>query len=253
MECHFRISKFTENPQIAVLFEREAATLNKVSGIQSAVLPQVLQCSHENGVYFFETSSVCDHRTQPSFELCSQHKEFLLELADYTFVENGAAEWAAQMENNLGSLGSALSWMKTMFLNTATPEFLANVKFDLNHGDFSPWNCVVENGKLAVFDWEYASAPKPAFLDAVHFILKPILLKKTAEVGSLIGEIKKISDYLREVGCAAISSEALLTIYLLDQYILYTLRSEKKTTQEQEQLDLWKKYLMLLSQSGKGV
>lgn len=78
-----------------------------------------------------------------------------------------------------------------MFLNTATPEFLANVKFDLNHGDFSPWNCVVENGKLAVFDWEYASAPKPAFLDAVHFILKPILLKKTAEVGSLIGEIKK--------------------------------------------------------------
>ena len=82
------------------------------------------------------TSSVCDHRTQPSFELCSQHKEFLLELADYTFVENGAAEWAAQMENNLGSLGSALSWMKTMFLNTATPEFLANVKFDLNHGDF---------------------------------------------------------------------------------------------------------------------
>ena len=130
---------------------------------------------------------------------------------------------------------------------------MANVKFDLNHGDFSPWNCVVENGKLAVFDWEYASAPKPAFLDAVHFILKPILLKKTAEVGSLIGEIKKISDYLREVGCAAISSEALLTIYLLDQYILYTLRSEKKTTQEQEQLDLWKKYLMLLSQSGKGV
>ena len=107
-------------------------------------------------------------------------KNFLLELADYTFVENGAAEWAAQMENNLGSLGSALSWMKTMFLNTATPEFLANVKFDLNHGDFSPWNCVVENGKLAVFDWEYASAPKPAFLDAVHFILKPILLKKTA-------------------------------------------------------------------------
>ena len=222
----FSYIKFTENPQIAVLFEREAATLNKVSGIQSAVLPQVLQCSHENGVYFFETSSVCDHRTQPSFELCSQHKEFLLELADYTFVENGAAEWA---------------------------EFLANVKFDLNHGDFSPWNCVVENGKLAVFDWEYASAPKPAFLDAVHFILKPILLKKTAEVGSLIGEIKKISDYLREVGCAAISSEALLTIYLLDQYILYTLRSEKKTTQEQEQLDLWKKYLMLLSQSGKGV
>lgn len=249
----FSYIKFTENPQIAVLFEREAATLNKVSGIQSAVLPQVLQCSHENGVYFFETSSVCDHRTQPSFELCSQHKEFLLELADYTFVENGAAEWAAQMENNLGSLGSALSWMKTMFLNTATPEFLANVKFDLNHGDFSPWNCVVENGKLAVFDWEYASAPKPAFLDAVHFILKPILLKKTAEVGSLIGEIKKISDYLREVGCAAMSSEALLTIYLLDQYILYTLRSEKKTTQEQEQLDLWKKYLMLLSQSGKGV
>ena len=59
----FSYIKFTENPQIAVLFEREAATLNKVSGIQSAVLPQVLQCSHENGVYFFETSSVCDHRT----------------------------------------------------------------------------------------------------------------------------------------------------------------------------------------------
>lgn len=176
----FSYIKFTENPQIAVLFEREAETLNKVSGIQSAVLPQVLQCCHENGLYFFETSSVCDHRAQPSFELCSLHKEFLLELADYTFVENGAAEWAAQMENNLGSLGSALSWMKTMFLNTATPEFLANVKFDLNHGDFSPWNCVVENGKLAVFDWEYSSAPKPAFLDAVHFILKPILLKKNS-------------------------------------------------------------------------
>lgn len=40
----------------------------------------------------------------------------------------------------------------------------------LAHGDFTPWNLFIKNGKLAVIDWELAQPAMPLLFDVFHFL-----------------------------------------------------------------------------------
>jgi hypothetical protein len=44
----------------------------------------------------------------------------------------------------------------------------------LAHGDFTPWNTFLQDGRLYVFDWEYAEPSWPVGYDFVHFMLATI-------------------------------------------------------------------------------
>jgi thiamine kinase-like enzyme len=44
----------------------------------------------------------------------------------------------------------------------------------LAHGDFTPWNTFLQDGRLYVFDWEYANLAWPVGFDLAHFILATI-------------------------------------------------------------------------------
>lgn len=55
----------------------------------------------------------------------------------------------------------------------------ASLPFHFRHGDFAPWNVKRANGRLFVFDWEYADAEAPAGWDLVHFFVQTLrLLRK---------------------------------------------------------------------------
>ena len=43
------------------------------------------------------------------------------------------------------------------------------IRCGASHGDLTPWNARVANGRLSVFDWESASWDTPAAWDIFHF------------------------------------------------------------------------------------
>ena len=65
-----------------------------------------------------------------------------------------------------------------------------------SHGDFTPWNLKVQNGKYTLFDWEHCGMRFYGF-DYIHFIYKiEILLNKTPSDKAIriaIKELKKIN------------------------------------------------------------
>ena len=46
------------------------------------------------------------------------------------------------------------------------------VPFHFAHGDFAPWNALRANGRLYLFDWEYAQEEAPAGYDLFHFLVQ---------------------------------------------------------------------------------
>ncbi len=50
------------------------------------------------------------------------------------------------------------------------------VPLHLAHGDFTPWNAMQVNGKLYLYDWEYAMKEAPAGYDLFHFRFQKLLL-----------------------------------------------------------------------------
>jgi hypothetical protein len=77
------------------------------------------------------------------------------------------------------------------------------VPYGVAHGDFAPWNTRVEEGRLYVFDWEFASWEAPTLWDIFHF--------KT-QVGALL---KKKND-MRISGDRRSGDRASFLLYLLN-------------------------------------
>lgn len=49
--------------------------------------------------------------------------------------------------------------------------------FTVSHGDFSPWNTLIHQDRVLVFDWEFAAAEQLPLFDPLHFALKLPALK----------------------------------------------------------------------------
>jgi thymidylate kinase len=55
------------------------------------------------------------------------------------------------------------------------------VPFHFAHGDFAPWNALRTNGRLYLFDWEYAQEEAPAGYDLSHFLVQTFWLVNQLE------------------------------------------------------------------------
>jgi len=54
------------------------------------------------------------------------------------------------------------------------------------HGDFTPWNMFVEQGRLFVFDFEYAGRTYPPFLDYFHFMTQTAVFERKLSAEQII-------------------------------------------------------------------
>ena len=52
------------------------------------------------------------------------------------------------------------------------------IELGLSHGDFTPWNSLVNPKELAIYDWELASTNKPKAFDYFHFVIQNGILVK---------------------------------------------------------------------------
>lgn len=96
--------------------------------------------------------------------------------------------------------------------------------FHLCHGDFAPWNAQLVNGRLILFDWEYADLEAPAAWDLFHFSVqkmrllerrRPIEIHKAVING--VVENHSIRTHLESVNIKEDILRPLFLLYLLDR------------------------------------
>ena len=81
----------------------------------------------------------------------------------------GYTEWRDDMEAQLKELPLQDLWMLEWFRKLCPGIDEKSFPMGRIHGDFTPWNCIVERKRLKVFDWEYSRSNCPYFW--MRFIL----------------------------------------------------------------------------------
>lgn len=244
--------KFTSSERIAKLFNQEQQALKEVACVHSAEVPRVLRLEQSGRVCLFEASSVKTSKANRCFAFTERHVAFLLDI--YQKTQKPEEAFYVWTKDILSKLEKSAECRQLVMVGEKDRNHLNFPVLPMSriHGDFTPWNTAIERGKLCVFDWEYSQCPKPAFLDAFHFILQPLFLKKNCcrdEILQRLHGSVPLKNYLHLLGVGTIPLEKLLVIYLLEQYTFYDLRAPEKTEQEKMMLDRWASVIMELEKS----
>jgi len=99
------------------------------------------------------------------------------------------------------------------------------------HSDFTPWNLGISNGKLFVFDWEYAEENGNPLQDFLHFHLMPRALQRlpmrVALMPLLIADASRHGRDTFGEHSGVLEAGGVLTLhYLLDTVTFYTEASD---------------------------
>jgi len=100
----------------------------------------------------------------------------------------------------------------------------------LAHGDFAPWNVRIANGRLYVFDWEYAQASASPLHDYLHFhLISRVAAKGLPELPFvrrlLAGAAAHGDATFGSASSVATAAGPLLAHYLLDTVSFYAQES----------------------------
>ena len=152
----------------------EAKTLEYLSSFSelSPYIPKLLHAGGwGDGYIVFQTGSPT--QGGPT-EFGPLHQEFLeilwgvrrVSKPGYLLLEEVATRWR-KMEPQMDSLWQSLG---AGALAKASRELSGvNISCGIMHGDFAPWNTRLKEGRLFVYDWEWASLEAPNSWDIYHF------------------------------------------------------------------------------------
>jgi len=112
----------------------------------------------------------------------------------------------------------------------AVEDWLSNTRlpFHFCHGDFAPWNAKLDNGRLLLFDWEYADLKAPPGWDLFHFIVQTLWLLQKRTPGEIHKAVLKdamqnesIRMYLESLNIKEGHLRPLFLAYLLNRLAFY--------------------------------
>lgn len=230
--------KISDSKKVGFLFDCECNNLEYLykCGIDS--IPKVIfRCDKEN-LSFFCQSSVKKSKGKTIEVITEQHWNFLKNMYEKTakemkFEKSDYYALLESLEKEIKGLPKedAESIQKAVMLIRKKNEGKL-VKYGFYHGDFTPWNTVLESGKLSVFDFEYAKRTYPEYLDLVHFFMQTKFFvdkeMRSSEIYLSYGK----SSIWEKLG----KKEALeiMIEYLMEVINLYLSRAEKESMEEQQ-------------------
>ena len=216
-------AKVSRNPQVRELLKNEAATLEYVNGLglQTAHLPTVLFSGDLGNSTLLVTNTLKTPQTPTTSQFTALHRAFVQELAQKTsaahLVQAGdiARDFRARFVRVRPHLET--TWCRRLDAAIAAleakPELALNA--GLSHGDFTPWNTFMADGRLYVFDWEYAEQARPVSSDIIHFVLNQPQTRSLPAIAKIEAATATLSQPWTGIQSDAIP--ALLIIYLLIQ------------------------------------
>lgn len=240
--------KATSSNEVAALFRNEADLLERLKRQGMDGMPQALYCDElTEGISLFVQSTIKTQQSKVPHEWGSLHEQFLNELQRRTLreIEFEKSDYYRTLQNLL----THLDWLPPFMNRTAVEKAIDNVinfykgkriDFSAYHADFTPWNMFVENGRLFVFDWEYARMTYPPMLDRYHFFTQTAIFEKHWQG-------KEIIKFIQSPDANWINRESYI-LYLLDIISRFTVR-EKGTVKGDiaRSMKVWNDLLVYLS------
>lgn len=176
--------KLTDNYEVWNNFQKEYRLLNELRNKALNGIPEGLSCKeYKTGEYLFLQSTIKTPHSKYPHEWGDIHDQFMKELQDKTcrqmafektdfyrqiMLLEERLDWLEKLRPNIGN---AIKYINTLFQGK-------EIEVSAYHADFTPWNMLVEDGRLFAFDWEYALMTCPPGLDKYHFFVQTEIFEK---------------------------------------------------------------------------
>ena len=184
--------KLSDKPAVYRLFQHEQRILDALHASGIDEVPRILALKEcpEGRWMLAQTTTKTLHSGTPH-QWGPQMAQFIERLENATGVM--AAFEQTEMAGDLGpdSPGSSEAEISALLPERYREVFVRSFQrfrgrelaCCLTHNDFTPWNMYVQDGRLEVFDWEYASFCNPVGMDRCHFLVQSAFFEKrwTAE------------------------------------------------------------------------
>lgn len=177
--------KVSDNQEISKLFESETEVLHFLKKQGMTGIPECLYCGKIDGnATLFVQSTTKTQHSSVLHEWNALHETFLLNLQQRTLQSIPFEE--SDYYRTIQALQQHFDWVPECgrIIISKTMKRVINkygskqVAYSAYHADFTPWNIFVEDGKLFVFDWEYAQLTYPPLLDRYHFFTQTAHFEK---------------------------------------------------------------------------
>lgn len=167
------------------LIDHEASVLRSFEASQPKSFrpPRLLYHGAWRGSRVLLMETLRPHRRQPSrtspplsamVEICSR--------VPLTWQQTTSSAWWQAIEKDSAGLDESASAQHLANLEKFRARYgKVSLPMGYWHGDLGPWNMAWDGATPLVWDWERASAPVPAGLDALHYVCHPAL----RDVGNL--------------------------------------------------------------------
>lgn len=242
--------KITDNKEVAELFDQECETLNylKKCGVEN--IPKVINRSSINEFEIFIQNNVKDSISKTPTKLDQICIEFLLDLYNKTkvqlsFDKTDYFNMLNELKYNCKELAESERNSVLNSINEIETKYKkSKVSFCQYHGDFTPWNMVINHNKLVVFDFEYSKRTYPPFLDVYHFFMQTEIFINHSNIDLILKKADKILKLLNKNG---IHNNLYFKMYLLEIINLYLSRGNDDGLEETQNMKLRLKILESLN------
>lgn len=212
------------------LVKNEADTIKNLSCMtfESFVMPSVLNAGWWHGRYVTILSSPEGRLLPAAKTLNIQYMNVINELADLharRMTIRESAFWSdllsrvKRVKNGYyrGVLErKAIPWIEVSLGGEKLP-------FHMSHGDLAPWNSYIRNGKLFLYDWEYARRDAPPGRDLFHFIYQTNGYLKNSNPNELYESIvsndnkNMTKQYWEKLGIGEDTMNTLFLLYIIER------------------------------------
>lgn len=234
--------KVTDREDIKAIFRHEQYVLGYLRDIGITQIPQCIYCGklQEDTDVFIQTS-IKTSLSKISHDFGKQHWEFLKDLHLHTtqslpFEQSDFSHMLKRLDGQLHYFSPQTISILNKSIKKVQQHFKEKtITFSAYHADFTPWNMFVEQQKLFVFDFEYASLTYPPYLDYFHFLTQTGIYTKQWKAERIWSDYKKRK---RELGYFFTEPDFYYLCYLLDVLERYLNRSNS-IQQNENEINIW--------------
>ena len=229
--------KLSDSDDIHRLFVHERDLLARLSTAGIDSIPHCLLCETlSDGTHIFIQSTVKTPKSYSPHHWTPLHESFLRQLSERTsvrqqFESTDLYASLSTLKDNIHRLPNQAGKIIAIKLDKIIREKTSTeVEYSAYHADFTPWNMVIEDNRLFVFDWEYGRLSYPPMLDRYHFFIQQALHVTNLTPDKIHRQMCGMPWYTTED----------YTIYLLDIISRFTIRENRELSQSfLSMLEVW--------------
>ena len=175
--------KISRNPQMESVFQRECDLLRQLEKKGLEGIPRGIYCGKVGYGPVFIQSGYKNGKETYTEEFGQLQMGFLTRMYECTkerkaFHETVYARRLEAFDDCLKEFSSRQQRILKNALAKVKSYFAGSEECYLWHGDFTPWNMYIQQGKLFVFDFEYAELEYPKYFDFFHYQVMVLIYAK---------------------------------------------------------------------------